>query len=171
MLHLAENAVSGLDAVEYPLPLLSDITSTDKAKASEDPSKLTCSDPAVIVKNTFVNAAVMDFDSLQDFLKERKVKSCPASRQASNATMLMSDILDMVDAGVNIDAVAKDEILNTASSLGGVLHMSAVRSPLPKEAVFNTASTLMDTRSDLLHRSISEEANECEWQHVVAGAE
>lgn len=169
MFHLAENAVSGLDAVEYPLPLLSDITSTDKAKASEDPSKLTCFDPAVIVKNTFVNAAVMDFDSLQDFLKERKVKSCPASRQASNATMLMSDILDMVDAGVNIDAVAKDEILNTASSLGGVPYMlsgsgyngiSNCFESGPKEFMLNTASTIMDTRCEFLQDRISEGVDE-----------
>lgn len=160
---LAENVVADFPTVEYPMPSLTDIAN----KAPKSPR----AEASVIVKNTFVNAELLDFDSLQDFLKERKVKSCPASRQAStemgSMTMLMSDLarIDNADSGL------KDEVLNTASSIGGVLHMSAVCSPLPKEAVFNTASTLMDTRSDLLHRSISEEANECEWQHVVAGAE
>lgn len=32
----------------------------------------------IVVKNTFINATNFDYDSLQDFIKERKVQSCPA---------------------------------------------------------------------------------------------
>merc|ERR1712046_157278 len=98
----------------YPMPSLSDI------KLPKSPH----ADAALIVKNTFVN--VLDFDSLQDFLKERKVKSCPASRQVSDATMLLKDLIG-TDAGcIDSESDAKDEVLNTASSFGGVPHVVAV---------------------------------------------
>jgi len=125
--------------VEYPMPSLSDITSVDGTEGSH---------PALIVKNTFVEAADLDFDSLQDFIKERKVKSCPASRQVSNATMLMSEIL-----GVNADSAVQDVVLNTASSfwpthrLAEVVEDSDPATSEPSadgsfdEAHFNTAST------------------------------
>lgn len=123
----------------------------------------------VEVKNTFVNAAVLDFDSLQDFLEERQVKSCPASRQHSSITMLMEDIAGM--GGVTNSADSANDVFNTASSFGvDGPHNIASERDLPKylnfsdsaptfngtltcqglewnlkEQVLNTASTFMDT--------------------------
>lgn len=64
------------------------------------------------IKNTFINTKALDFDSLQDFLKERQVKSCPASRQGSGVTTLLIDDL--------LANTQMEEVLNTASSLGDI---------------------------------------------------
>merc|ERR1719235_2257236 len=64
-------------------------------------SFMTLQNPDFIVKNTFVDAAAVDFDSLQDFLKERKVQSCPASRQGSSVTgTLIDDLLAGAESGL-----------------------------------------------------------------------
>lgn len=117
----------------------------------------------LMVKNTFLKAVNKElyFDSLKDFLKERKVQSCPVSRAVS-----IDDILQ-------VEAALKQEAFNTASTLGDIDISSFVPyfrtqsfddaeslskelacnfrthsfdgiEPALKDIVFNTASTFMD---------------------------
>jgi hypothetical protein len=153
VVNLAENIVSEVSTVEYPMPSLTDISNVNASENSADPLH-----PALIIKNTFVEAADPDFDSLQEFIQERKVKSCPASRQVSNATMLMSEIF-----GAGSHSAVGDEVLNTASSFGGASNMFAGPSATlgcfqssQNDMMFKTSSTLMDTHFELTHRRIAE---------------
>lgn len=174
VLNLAEHAATGL-GVEYPVPSLSDISPQfQKATApfSENLLKQPCA-TQLDVKNTFINAALSDFDSLQDFLKERQVKSCPASRQASSVTMFMDDI----QAGLRM----KEEMLNTASSFGdatfrvasckdadGCFDDSTSMPSGTSDSVLNTATTFSDSDFDWLQQRISEVTHQPEDVEVPA---
>lgn len=140
VVRLAEHVASGQCTVEYPMPSLSDIANADLSKSDDavvtDPAKGSDVMPTnvaesmqqeafanqtpFIVKNTFLDASVIDFDSLKDFLKARQVKSCPASRQVSTVTMLIDDIAAMQEMCISGESDLKDEVLNTASSFGGL---------------------------------------------------
>lgn len=178
VVHLAEHITSAMPTVEYPIPSLSDLDRGAEAadmpndfevmqRQRPDDAKLGISDLAQIaVKNTFVNAAILDFDSLKDFLKERKVKSCPASRQVSSVTVLIDDIIGAADANVNSEP--KDEMLNTASSFGGMPFTPQKKliecfndaiveaEAVAPEVVLNTASTMMGADFESLQQRISE---------------
>jgi hypothetical protein len=91
----------------------------------------------LVVKNGFYSEA-LDYDSLRDFLLERKVQSCPAG------SLNLDDIMATLDP--NVEANAKDEILNTASNYGDVDVAFRLR--------FNTGSSL----GDLMRMGSLEEA-------------
>jgi hypothetical protein len=153
VVNLAENIVSEFATVEYPVPSLTDISKVETSETSAGSLH-----PALTVKNTFVEAADLDFDSLQDFIQQRKVKSCPASRQVSNATMLMSEIF-----GTDAHSVVEEEFLKTASSFGGASNIYAGPSATPgcyqsspSDMMFKTSSTFMDTHVELLHNRLAE---------------
>jgi hypothetical protein len=81
----------------------------------------------LVVKNGFYSEA-LDYDSLRDFLLERKVQSCPVGSLNLDGIMATLDL--------DVEASAKDEILNTASNYGDV--------DAPFRQRFNTGSSLGD---------------------------
>jgi hypothetical protein len=103
------------------------IESTPEKTSQYDKSEITYAAPFV-VKHTFFNAPVLRSDSLQEFLTDRKVQSCPADG------INLDDILDI--DGVRM--YAPYQAFNTGSSFGDLR-------TLQQDAVLNTASTFMDT--------------------------
>jgi hypothetical protein len=96
----------------------------------------------LVVKNTFIDTAGLDFDSLKEFLHERKVQSWPIKKIDIDAIL-----------GMDADAVAEppltDQILNTASSFGDI-NASAM------EPVFNTAWTYADCELEGFYQKTSD---------------
>jgi len=43
--------------------------------------------PEILVKNTFIEASVLEYDSLREFLKKRKIQSCPACPLKQNTAI------------------------------------------------------------------------------------
>jgi len=128
---------------------------------SADPMLQESNDPAIsdivdatqfVVKNTFINP-VHDYDSLKEFMWERKVQSCPAS------SIIIDDIACIGDIGIQAEPSSmdvKDGAFNTASSHGDVdVHLAVFRA---NSAVYNTASTFMDGEFDSFLQRISEVA-------------
>jgi len=162
VIDLAESVISDNPTVEYPL-LLADIPGSPCAGL--DLSRF-------VVKNTFVNAPIIDLDSLQDFLEERKVKSCPASRQVSSVTMLLEDISSLEENGIDPESCFKEDVLKTASSYGFIdipvlcdamnipadISVSHVKSEYTSHP-FNTASTFMDVHFDRCLADLSDLAD------------
>jgi len=133
-----------------------------------------------IVKNTFVDASAVDFDSLRDFLKERKVQSCPASRQGSSVTeQFIDDLLAGAESGF------MEGVLNTASSLGDIPFLLSAQKEetehlddassmpsgstksgqaTPSEEVFNTASTFSDSDLEVLQQSTAASSDDVKDQ-------
>jgi hypothetical protein len=86
------------------------------------------------VKNTFLTTEGLNYDSLKDFLYERKIQSCPA------ASFVIDDFTTKDDM-VRADTPSKDSMFKTASSIGesgGDSGGSALRG-----CSINTVSTFM----------------------------
>jgi len=93
----------------------------------------------LVVKNTFIDTAGLDFDSLKEFWHERKVQSWPMDIDA---------IIGM-DADAVADPPLPNEILNTASSFGDIDAPAT-------EPVFNTAWTYADCELEGVYQRTSD---------------
>jgi hypothetical protein len=94
----------------------------------------------LLVKNGFYSEAP-EYDSLREFLHERKVQSCPVS------SLHLGDIMRTLD--LDAESSAKDDILNTASNYGDVT---------PFRPRFNTGSNFGDADAPLMRIGSVEEA-------------
>lgn len=121
-----------------------------------------------VVKNTFIDTKTLDYDSLKEFLTERKVQSCPAG------SVNIDEIIVTKDAEIIAESPLQEGIFNTESTFAdfpGASEQQEMTVGLPsastscadtesawKEAVFNTASTFKDGDYDGLQQRISEVA-------------
>jgi len=109
------------------------------------PGRLQITDEFV-VKNGFYSE-VLEYDSLKDFLLERKVQSCPVN---------VDIVIGMEDVNIDTEASLRAEILNTASSYGDI----DVPSMMSKQQAFNTASNYGDIDAPPTDKASLEESFE-----------
>jgi len=176
VLHLAEQVGAELPEVSDPVPILIEAVDAELGKvlhtASAHPNTSLRADMAgadmagdtifpgindptmtiitdsvqLVVKNGFLTTEGLDYDSLKAFLKDRKVKSCPASRNISfdtKSSFRIEDIICKSDVHSRDESILNEGHFDTASSFGDSSGLVLVDSA-PKEVAFNTASTFMD---------------------------
>jgi hypothetical protein len=135
IVHLAEHVAAELPDINEHAPSLLDFTSKCPI-AEEGPSVSDVTEALqCVVKNTFLTTEGLDYDSLKDFLLERKIQSCPA-------TSFVIDDLATKDDMVYTDTLPKECIFKTASSLGEF--GTDLGGCVPRGCSINTVSTLMD---------------------------
>lgn len=95
-----------------------------------------------IVRNTFLTTDGDEFDSLREFMQDRKVKSCPATRCGS---FNVEDISCEDATELLADPAFKEVIFKTASTLADFgQDFTPSGDVVPRLCSFNTASTCMD---------------------------
>jgi hypothetical protein len=188
VLRLAEHVVSTIPHIDYPVSSLEDMTTRKLAvhispdtdvpsgTLAQPPEDKSCSNlenidnESFVVKNTFIDTAGLNYDSLREFFQERKVQSWPASLDKT------VDFEAIIGNGVGAEAAARlqDALLNTASTFGDIetprpavmqelienSHLEACidTERSGNELVFRTFSTFADGELEGVQQRISEVA-------------
>jgi hypothetical protein len=132
------------DSVALPSPPASDVNLiTGKSR--------------IFVKNTFIERGISsEYDSLREFLLERKVQSCPAGLMKDR----LIDIDEIIRMGADGECKTKDEVWTTASDYGEVEATLTVC----EQPTFNTGSNYGDVDlpfadAQFMQRSLEEAFN------------